>query len=73
MSILRSMWEVMRMPDVTTPSRKDKLQLIEDMGIDIMTHCPSSFGLKDRSNGFCCINIEAEIVCPTCWIKALEG
>ena len=60
------------MPDVTTPSRKDKLQSIDDMGIDIMTHGPSSFGLKDRSNGFCCMNSYPEFVCPTCWIKALE-
>jgi hypothetical protein len=42
----------------------DKLQVIEDMGINWKEDCPSNHGLKDRhlkKHG-----------CEGCWIKALE-
>ena len=57
------------MPDVTTPSKEDKLQWIEDMGIDVYYYCPSDFGLKGFRN--CLIN-NGKADCLGCFITALE-
>lgn len=51
------------MPDVTTPSRLDKLKAIDDMGVSWLEQCPKDHGLKD----YCAVQS-----CGDCWIKSLE-
>lgn len=57
------------MTDVTTPSKENKMQLIEDMGIDWRSFCPFLLKLKCR-----CISNKQfkKKECGDCWIKSLE-
>jgi hypothetical protein len=52
-------------------TKDEKLQAIEDMGIDLRNDCPREYGLKDSVDE--CNVYNVKIQCGDCWTDALEG
>lgn len=56
-------------------TREEKLQAIEDMGIDWMKYCPFNYGVKGLANCPSFSMSDHEKVneyCAPCWIESLE-